>query len=156
MTLRRDALAALALFVLFAAYGFEALHIEVFPGQEQEPFKPRTMPIALAIAGIVLCVIRLLQTMRVADTGAAPRSSYNWQRAAFLCLAMLGYGYLLTPLGFVVATSLFLAAGFFTMGERGRIRLLVVPIAFAVAFHLLMSRLPGLYLAPGTWWPGGG
>ena len=58
MSDRMHFIATLCLFVLFAAYGLEALTIPLFPGQEDEPFKPRTMPVALALAGMVLAGIR--------------------------------------------------------------------------------------------------
>ena len=46
MTRRGHILAALFLFVLFVAYGLQATMIPSFPGQELEPFKPRTMPVS--------------------------------------------------------------------------------------------------------------
>ena len=64
MSMRRDSMAAIFLLIVFAAYGQQALQIEMFPGQELEPFKPRTMPVVLAAAGILLCIIHILQTLR--------------------------------------------------------------------------------------------
>ena len=64
---------------------------------------------------------------------------------------MLGYGLLMNPLGFVLATTVFLLAGFVILGERRRVVLLFLPIAFSVFFYLLMTEGLGLYLAPGAW-----
>lgn len=145
--------AALLLFVLFAAYGLEATTIPSFPGQELEVFKPRSMPLALAVAGLVLCAIRILQLVCTAGAIGGPDIfALNWKPTVALTGTMLGYGFLLQPLGFVAATSLFLAAGFLILGERRLPLLLVLPPSFSLVFFLLMTRLLGLYLAPGNWW----
>ena len=153
MTLSRDVIAALVLLIVFAAYGMEAQNIAVFPGQELEPFKPRTMPFALSICGVLLCVIRILQTLRVPTVPGDNAAGYDWKRAGILCLVMLGYGFLFTRAGFVVATGIFLTAGFYTLGERRITVLVLLPIVFTAIFWALMTQLLGLYLAPGTWWP---
>jgi putative tricarboxylic transport membrane protein len=153
---RHDTVAALVLLVLFVAYGYQAMQIEVFPGQEFEPFKPRTMPITLAVSGILLCAIRMFHSLRVQATDVTGWSGYDWKRAASLCIIMLGYGSVFTPLGFIPATTLFLLAGFFTLGERRKPVLLLLPLVFSLAFWAVMTRMLGLYLAPGSWWPGAG
>lgn len=153
MTSRRDAFAALFLFVLFAAYGLQATQIAVFPGQELEPFKPKTMPIALAIGGMLLCVARILQALRATPSAAVDWATYDWKRAAILCVVMLGYGFLFNRAGFIPATTLFLLAGFYTLGERRVTMLLFLPLVFSVLFWLTMTRLLDLYLATGDWWP---
>lgn len=143
---------AIVLFLLFAAYGIEALTIPLFPGQELEPFKPRTMPLALAAVGMLLAAIRIIQLTRTAGPAAAAGiGHFQWRPAALLAVAMLGYGFLMIPLGFVLATTLFLAAGFAVLGERRRGVLLFLPLAFSLAFFLLMTEGLGLYLAPGAW-----
>lgn len=153
MSLTKDSIAAILLFVVFAAYGQQAIHIDVFPGQELEPFKPRTMPVTLAVAGMLLCAVRLLQTLTSEATDTTVWAGYDWSRGAALCLVMLAYGYLFTPLGFMLATTLFLATGFLVLGERRMIALLALPLGFSVLFWAVMTQLLGLYLAPGNWWP---
>ena len=127
----------------------------MFPGQELEPFKPRTMPVALAVAGIFLCIIQLLQTFRDQSGDAFIGSAYDWRRATTLCIVMLGYGFAFTPLGFIAATTLFLLAGFLTLGERRISVLVILPVIFTLSFWAVMTQLLGLYLAPGDWWLGG-
>ena len=155
MNMRRDSMAAILLLIVFAAYGQQALQIEMFPGQELEPFKPRTMPVALAAAGILLCIIHILQTFRDSSVEVAVWGGYDWRRAGILCVVMLGYGFAFTPLGFIVATTLFLLAGFLTLGERRITLLIILPLIFTLGFWALMTQALGLYLAPGIWWPGG-
>ena len=150
MRLRADVIAGLILFVLFAAYGLQALTIPLFPGQEFEPFKPRTMPVALAIIGVVLTAIHIVQALR-----AGPRDTnlgvLHWRPVAALCGFMIAYGFAMVPLGFVVATTLFLTAGFALLGERRLLVLALTPFGFSLAFYLLMTRVLDLYLAPGFW-----
>ena len=152
MSTRAQVIATLLLFVLMAAYGLQALSIPLFPGQELEPFKPRTMPLMLAATGLLLCAIRIFQLARgPAMAGGKTLAGFNWGPPLLLCLAMLGYGFLMIPAGFVVSTALFLASGFAILGERRKAVLIVLPITFSVAFFLLMTGVLGLYLAPGRW-----
>lgn len=148
----RDTFAAIILFVIFAAYGQQAMQIDIFPGQELEPFKPRTMPIALAIGGMLLCVVRVFQELRSGATTAVTLSGYDWYRGGALCVVMLAYGFLFTPLGFLLATTLFLTTGFLVLGERRLLALLALPLGFSVLFWAVMTQLLDLYLAPGNWW----
>ena len=152
MNANAERAAAILLFLLFAAYGLEALTIPLFPGQELEPFKPRTMPVALASVGMMLVAIRIIRLFRTPVPDGEPAGGrYHWGTVALLCVVMLAYGYLMIPLGFVLSTTLFLCAGFAVLGERRRGVLLFLPLAFSLAFFLLMTEGLGLYLAPGAW-----
>jgi len=149
MTANRDAAAALLLLAGFLAYAYGTTLIVLFPGQETEVFSPRTMPAALAIGGIGLSALQLLRCLRSGHRDRSELGGYDWFRSVLLCATMVGYGLLFEPLGFILATALFLAAGFAILGER-RIGLLVLlPLTFSVAFWALMTKLLGLYLAPG-------
>ena len=153
MSIRNHVIATLVLFVLFAAYGYHALQIPLFPGQELEPFKPRTMPVLLAVAGLILSAIHIFKLLRGEGAeGSIGLAGLNWAPAAWLCLAMLGYGFLMNPLGFVLATTLFLLTGFLILGERRLSVLLILPVTFSAVFFLVMTWGLGLYLATGMWW----
>jgi putative tricarboxylic transport membrane protein len=147
--INRDAVAAFVLFAGFLAMGLGVTSIELFPGQETEVFSPRTMPAALAIGGTVLCLLRLVQCLRHPEKEIVALGGFDWTRTALLCVTMIGYGLLFVPLGFVPATAVFLCAGFFVLGERRVLLLLLLPVVFTLAFWLVMTRLLGLYLAPG-------
>ena len=152
MSTRHHVIATMVLFILVLAYGYQAWLIPQFPGQELESFRPRTMPVLLAAAGLLLTAIRLVQLLRGAGIeGSLGIAGLDWPPALWLCASMLGYGLLMEPLGFVLATTLFLLAGFLILGERRRGVLIVLPLAFSVAFFLLMTAGLGLYLAPGAW-----
>jgi putative tricarboxylic transport membrane protein len=147
--INRDAVAAFVLFAGFLAMGLGVTSIELFPGQETEVFSPRTMPAALAVGGAVLCLLRLMQCLRHPEQEIVALGGFDWTRTALLCVTMIGYGSLFVRLGFVPATAIFLCAGFFVLGERRVLLLLLLPVVFTLAFWLVMTRLLGLYLAPG-------
>jgi len=152
MSHRLHFIATLCLIVLFAAYGLEALTIPLFPGQEDEPFKPRTMPFALAIIGVVLTGIRAMQLFGASPELGDVQGRLHWHPVIRLCFVMLAYGYLMPSLGFILATTLFLVAGFLILGERRRSILLFLPLVFSLVFFLLMTEGLGLYLSPGSLW----
>jgi len=149
MTLNRDAMASLVLFAVFLGFGYEATLIELFPGQETEVFSPRTMPLALAAGGALLCLARLVQCLRHPEPGQVSLFGFDWVRAGLLCVTMIGYGLLFEPLGFLLSTAAFLGAGFLVLGERRIAMLTLLPLVFAALFWLVMTRALGLYLAPG-------
>lgn len=149
MSLNRDAAAAFVLLAAFLAYGYGVTLIELFPGQETEVFSPRTMPWALAVGGVVLCLLQVFRCLRRNGPERTGFGDFDWSRAALLCANMIGYGLLFEPLGFLLATALFLGAGFLVLGERRIGLLTVLPLAFSGLFWLIMTRMLGLYLAPG-------
>ena len=149
MTLSRDAFAALGFLAFSLAYGWQATGIDMFPGQEFEPFTPRTFPYALAVAGVVLSLIQLVSSLRRQGDASQPSwRGFDWVRVLWLVAAMVAYGTLFTPLGFLVATTLFLAAGYLILGERRWIVVAGASAVVAIGFCAIMPRLLGLYLAP--------
>lgn len=149
MTLNRDAGAALGFLAFSIAYGWYATGIEMFPGQEYEPFTPQTFPLALAATGAVLGLAQLAKSLREPPEAGGSWAGYDWPRVGLLLLSMVAYGASFTWLGFLVSTMLFLAAGYLILGERRPIVLGSASVLVTVGFWLIMTRLLGIYLAPG-------
>lgn len=149
MTLSRDAIAALCFLALSIAYGWHAGSIQLFPGQEFEPFTPRTFPYGLAVAGIVLSLVQLVSALRAGRVPQASWAGFDWLRVAALVVVMVLYGAAFKPLGFIIATSLFLAAGYLILGERRWTVVLGASVPVALVFWALMTQVLGLYLDPG-------
>jgi len=61
---------------------------------------------------------------------------------------MLLYGLVLDYLGFIIATTAFLVAGYWIMGERQPGVLLLASVPVVVGIWLIMTAL-GVYLVPG-------
>jgi putative tricarboxylic transport membrane protein len=59
------------------------------------------------------------------------------------------YGIGLIWLGFVLATSLFLLAGFYLLGERRKPILFGASFPFVTGFWLLLTKGLDIYLEPG-------
>ena len=152
MTLSRDVAAALGFVAFSIAYGWQATGIDVFPGQEYEPFTPQTFPLALAVIGAILGLAQVAKSLRAPESKAAPAAPwarYDWPRVGLLLLSMLIYGATFTWLGFLVSTTLFLAAGYLILGERRALVVGAASILVTVGFWLIMTRVLGIYLAPG-------
>ena len=150
MTLNRDAAAALAFLAFSIAYGVQASRIEMFPGQQFEPFTPRTFPLALAVIGGALSCLQLIKSLREGASDDRSWAKFDWWRVALLTVLMVVYAALFSALGFVIATTLFLATGYLILGERRPLVILLASLGLVLAFWAIMTQLLGLYLAPGT------
>ncbi|MEM7043304.1 MAG: tripartite tricarboxylate transporter TctB family protein [Pseudomonadota bacterium] len=101
--------------------------------------------VAAALAGSLIAVLMLL------SPGKARRSLRStlrtfWPQLLGLGMLVVGYAVILQPLGFLVATSLFLAAGSLLLGERRWWLLLVVSVPVAAALGLALHGVLGLAL----------
>lgn len=102
--------------------------------------------VAASLAGSLIAVLMLL------SPGKSHRSLRStlraiWPELAGLASLVIGYALILQPLGFFLATTLFLAAGTMLLGERRwwSVALLSAPVAAALEFAL--SGVFGLALA---------
>lgn len=149
MTLSRDLAAALGFVAFSIAYGWQATGIDIFPGQEYEPFTPQTFPLALSVIGAILGLGQTVKSLRAPETSAESWRRYDWLRVGLLLLTMVAYGATFTWLGFLVSTMLFLGAGYLILGERRPIVIGSASILVTVGFWLIMTKTLGIYLAPG-------
>ena len=80
------------------------------------------------------------------EAAAVSWAHLNWGLLAAFCAMMSLYGLALRPLGFLLSTALFLACGFYVLGERRY--WLILSIAFCVTglFWWLMSEVLDVYL----------
>lgn len=149
MTLNRDVAAALGFLAFSIAYGWQATGIDIFPGQEYEPFTPQTFPLSLAVIGAVLALGQIIKSLREPPAEAEPWGGYDWRRVGLLLLSMIVYGATFTWLGFIVSTALFLTAGYLILGERRAVVIGSASVLVTLAFWAIMTKLLGIYLAPG-------
>lgn len=145
--LNRDRIGALLLLALTVGYGGLSLRIPLLPFQAQAAFTARTVPEALTVLGVVLCLILLFKPGDDAPGGVA---GFQWTKAGALCVVMVIYGLSVRPAGFLLSTSLFLIAGFLIMGERRWLLILGASIPVVVFFWVLMTQLLGVFIEP---WP---
>lgn len=146
--LSRDRVGAL-LFLLFClGYGYQTSQIPLFPGDEYEPFTARTLPTILTWIGSGLSLMLLVTGKSDQASGAV--TDFDWKLLISFLVLMALYGFGLTHLGFVLATSLFLLAGFYLLGERRKPVLFGASFPFVIGFYLLLTQGLDIYLEPGT------
>ncbi|OLQ94045.1 hypothetical protein BIY21_09890 [Vibrio ponticus] len=143
----RDRVGALIFLAVCLCYGYQTSQIPLFPGDEYEPFTARTLPTILTYLGVALALMLLV--MAKGDEEQIEVGSFNWKLLAGFLILMAFYGLGLTYVGFVIATSAFLLAGFYILGERRKSVLFGASIPFVVAFYLLLTQGLDIYLEPG-------
>ena len=148
----REKVGALLLLLFSISYGLVATKIPLTFLSQQETFTARTMPYALAIAGIILC-LAILVSPTVDPSGKASLSEetagMDWSTAILLVIAMFGFGISMKWLGFIIASIIFLLAVFYILGERRVKRMLFSAIPLVLVLWAIMSLLLGVYIAPG-------
>ncbi|USD66482.1 tripartite tricarboxylate transporter TctB family protein [Vibrio sp. SCSIO 43136] len=143
----RDRVGAIIFLVVCLTYGYQTSLIPMFPGDEYEPFTARTLPTILSIVGSLLALALIITAKPDEETGAV--LDFNWKLLISFLVLMALYGLGLTYLGFLLATSLFLLAGFYLLGERRKSILFGASFPFVTAFYLLLTQGLDIYLEPG-------
>ncbi len=154
---------ALGFLVLSLVYGWAAWNYPILPFEQNNPFKPNTLPMGLAVAGALLSLIILLggRGDAAADTKGAQGltlarlMNYAWGEALGLILAMIAYALLLRPLGFLLATVLFLGGSAVILGERRWHLLVPVVVIGAGSIWYLVDEVLGIFLRPWPWFLAG-
>jgi putative tricarboxylic transport membrane protein len=73
----------------------------------------------------------------------------DWPSVGLLIGMMIFYSITLRFLGFVISSTIFLVGGFYILGERRIWLLLIGSVPLVLFIWFLMSRLLGMYIAPG-------
>lgn len=152
--MRPDRIVALFILAFSVGYGYLAWTWPMLPFERFLAFRPDTMPLGLAVIGIVFSLGVLVAPGGHASglTGDADGwRHFDWWRFFGIVGVMVLYALLLRPLGYVVSTTAFILAGAVILGER---RLVVLaPVALIAAFGTwwLVDSALGIFLKP---WPG--
>ena len=159
MTLDR-AIAGLFL-LLCLIYGYTAfvtMEANLLPFELNMTFLPNTMPKWLSVLGVIIGLVVVVQTGPKAqaeiDEGEIDYRNlrqYKLAQAIFLLGLMIAYALLLRPIGFIGATTLFLAGGCMILGERNYKLLLPIAIFTAFLIWYLVQELLGIFLRPWPW-----
>ncbi len=148
----REKVGALVILLFSLAYGAMALKIPLSFLSQQEMFTARTMPYALAVAGVIFSLaILVLPTVDPEGKKSLGEETggMDWVTAIFLVVLMLVFGLVMKWLGFIISSIVFLIAGFWIMGER-RIKFMIFSaVPLVLVLWAVMSLLLGVYIAPG-------
>ena len=155
---------ALALLAFSSGYGYLAFTYHLFPFERFLAVRPNTMPIALAVGGIICSIALLIKTqsseLETKGDGTVNRpdaeylqnpQNYNWSQGIGLLVLATIYALSLRGLGFLICTSVFLILGGILLGERRYT--LLIPISFSASLLVwyLVDQVLTVFLRP---WPG--
>lgn len=150
--MNKDRVGALIFLAISVAYGLLAFKIPLTFIAKEESFNARTLPFALAVVGVTLSVLMMVLPSKKAGAKIPFYRAFqglDWFRVGLLVGIMILYGITLKFLGFVISSIIFLILGFLILGERRIWMLLVGSIPLVLFIWLLMSRVLGMYIAPG-------
>lgn len=143
---------ALILLTFSIAYGLLAFKVPLTFLAQQETFNARTMPFALGIIGTLLSFSILVLPSGQTDEEDKVKDAFrglDWSRVGLLIGIMIFYSITLRFLGFVISSIIFLVGGFYILGERRIWLLLIGSVPLVLFIWFLMSRILGMYIAPG-------
>ena len=148
----REKAGALFFLLLSMGYGALAFQIPLIFLSQGETFNARSMPYGIAIAGMVFSLLILILPPadgKKAQTARQALSGLDWRRAAILILLMVVYGIVIPWIGFLLSSIFFLIAGIYVLGERNIKLILLSSIPLVFGLWLLLSKILGMYIAPG-------
>ena len=149
MSINRDKFGALLFLCLALIYGSYVGDIPLLFGDEDAPFNARTLPNALAwLLGVVSFLQLVLPSNKEAGSLENAFRGLKWKRVVILAALMVFYGFTIRQIGFPISTSLFLMGGFYTLGERRPLVLILTAVGVTLAFWGLLYAM-GIYLTPG-------
>ncbi len=146
---------ALILLGICLAYGYAAwftMDDGLAPFMRRNPIWPSTFPKVLSVFGIIASLIILLGFEKgdteIGEIDYRRLHEYKLGQAILLLCLMVAYALCLRPIGFLIATSTFLIAGSFILGERKWV--VMLPIAFSATFVVwyLVQEVLGIYMRP--------
>jgi putative tricarboxylic transport membrane protein len=145
---------ALVILVGCVAYGYTAWFLmdgSLPPFMRRNPVWPSTFPKVLSIAGALVALLVVLRAPPPEEPGDGEIDyrrlhTYHLVPALALVGLMVAYALTLRPLGFLLATTLFLTLSALVLGER-RLHVLL-PVAALATFIVwwLVQDVLGIYL----------
>jgi len=127
------------------------------PFMQRNPVWPSTFPKILAVLGVVVGLVVAFGIEKPGKGGKDPSAAdidyrrltdYRLGQALSLLGTMVAYALLLRPVGFLIATTLFLICGSAILGERKwRVMVPVALLAAGGVWYLVQQTL-GIFLRP--------
>lgn len=150
---RPDRIVALLILAFSLGYAVLAINYKLLPFEEHLDFRPNTMPIGLAVLG-VLFSLAVIVAPGGDPSGLSSEADgwrgFDWLRTLGIVTLMIAYALLLRPAGYVVATTAFLTLGGVLLGERRLWVLVPVTLTGALGTWYLIDNVLGIYMKP---WP---
>ncbi len=148
---------ALFFLAICLIYGYAAVNYPLLPFERGMAFLPNTQPIVLSVLGVIVSLIILFSPKSRSDDedvesiDLAQVRQFKIGQTLGLVGAMILYALLLRPIGFLAATSLFIAGCSIALGERKFHVLIPIAVVTAVVIWYLVQETLGIYMRPWPW-----
>lgn len=152
MHIKSEKMGALFILALSIVYGSFAFKIPLIFLSQGESLNARTMPYALSIAGVVLSLLIIFLPSFEKDKAMTVKEVLNgldWRRTAWFIGLMIAYSFAMPWIGFVLASIGFMSGGVMILGERKVKVILLASIPMVVGLWLILTKVLGMYIAPG-------
>ena len=152
---------ALGLLAFSSGYGYLAFTYRILPFERFLAMKPNTLPIGLAVAGMI-CSIALLLMPEGQDSESVEEKTvlgsdhkylespgdYEWGKGVALLVQAVVYALSLRQAGFLLSTSMFLIIGGVMLGERKY--WILVPVSCFASFLVwyLVDEVLTIFMRP--------
>ena len=146
---------ALMIMVLFLIYGYTAWFVMddlLPPILRFNPIWPSSFPKIISVIGVAISLMVIITAKgdKAADAELDINQwrTFNVKGVSLLLGLMVLYAIGLRPLGFLIATPLFLFMASFILGERQYVKMAMVSLIAATAIWSLVDSVLGIYLHP--------
>lgn len=140
-------------FLIFSSfYFYNVFAIQKIPGSQFEVMTASTFPFYVGISGIVVSIILLILSLIEKEKIYLTINylkTLDFKTTLYFIIAMIFYGYTMKSLGFIIATILFLAIGFFILKERNIKKIILISSTISIGFYLLLNNALGVYIGLG-------
>jgi|TARA_B110000211_G_C13828301_1_gene442390 putative tricarboxylic transport membrane protein len=154
---------ALALLAFSSGYAYLAFTYHLLPFEYFLPVRPNTLPLALAVGGIICSLALLIKQSTpendIKGDGTVNRAdgeylknpqNYNWIQGIVLLVLATFYALGLRSLGFLFCTFAFLTLGGILLGERRYTLLISISFTASILVWYLVDHVLTIFLRP---WP---
>ena len=152
---------ALGMLAFSSGYGYLALTYRILPFEQFLAMKPNTLPIGLALAGMICSAVLLVMPDSQSSSeenkviGSDQKylespENYEWGKGIGLLILAVIYALSLRQAGFLIAPSLFLSIGGLMLGERKVWILLPVSCLASFMVWYLVDEVLSIFMRP---WP---
>lgn len=123
------------------------------------PDSPGFFPLIISIGLVAFGIVFLLEAFFRPDDALKEAVSdedekTDWRKFGLILFALVLYAFLLAPLGYIIATTLFFIGSARAMGSRKIVRDIIVGLVFSAAIYFGFTELLSVRLPAGIF-PGG-
>ncbi|WP_167979209.1 tripartite tricarboxylate transporter TctB family protein [Lentzea indica] len=106
---------------------------------------PRLVPLVVCTAWVLLAAVYVAQTVR----SSAPGEGFD-RTPLYLIATLIGYAYIVIPLGYIISTALSFVLTTRILGSRSLLRDVVIGVLLALALYLGFTSLLSIRLPRGV------